>query len=155
MTNNEIPEVLRAAIAEHRAQHGLPRRPEQRPARIGDIALASTDDLTRLVYVYEVYETHAVVILAHSAPELATDHDRIVHDVTPFPLVIQTDLQGCVDLDQFGGIVGTLDLDQLRCALRGWALAGPADARWRFKASEGDELRRLCATCTSRLLADL
>ena len=120
----------------------------------------------------------ADVLLVHSAPELATDHDAIIAaDIasTPYDIVVQTDLRAAVWTWQLGPRVGRLNepsLGALNLLAEGAAelepsamtaveragvycgtrLAGPLDGRWSFKKAEGAALRRLAADCTEALL---
>lgn len=142
----------------------LPHEPAER--RIG------------LVLRVEAPDEFADIMLVHSAPELATDRDAIVRaEVVSalYDIVVQTDLRAVVWTLQIGRCVARLD-DQSLAAIKAIAgggtgqegitqpaiadagmlsgppLAGPLDARWSFKESEGEVLRRLASDCTEALL---
>lgn len=183
VTNNEIPEALRAAIAEHHAKHGPPRRPEQRPVRRGDFALVYADGTSsypvcdtslrepvqRIMLVANVRDDAVTAYLCSNEIEAATDFDLIVRDSLPFAVIVERELYGCVDHDQFNGVVGTLDserMDAVSKALhtdaeslkrweRGLPLSPfPSDWRRTWKEQELSVLQTLTAACTSRLLAE-
>ncbi|WP_419925908.1 hypothetical protein [Candidatus Poriferisocius sp.] len=116
----------------------------------------------------------AEVLLAHTAPEMATDRDAVLPlwaASAPYVAVVQTDLRGAVWLSQFGWRVGQLPEPALADVKAGWnapdppiprtpaistglPLAGPLDLRWRFKEPEGTALRALTAQCTEALIEE-
>lgn len=125
----------------------------------------------RCVLVLEVHGDGTVqVALTHPYSELATDADVVVPaewQAATWPVVVQSDLRSVVWASQLGDLAGRLSaaqLDELNDALDadgydglcrvGIPLSGPADGRWEFKRTEGDDLRRLAARCVAALLAD-
>lgn len=93
------------------------------------------------------------VALVHPYPELATDFDLVVPkgEVTPYPLVIQSDLRGIIARHQVVRGVSWVDLDVDWPT--GTPLHGQHDQRWEFKASEGADLDALTDLRTSEVLA--
>ena len=182
----DVPAAVTSALAERRNEQALTARGAKSTSRVaaGDLraieALAHqpTDRRIGLVLRVDTSNEFADVLLAHSAPERATDRDAILAaDIVSAPcdLVIQTDLRAAVWTFQLGHSVGHLDEESLGAVkdivgrdgtdepasqhrtedggiFSGTRLAGPLDGRWSFKASEGDALRRLAADCTEALL---
>ena len=100
------------------------------------------------------------VALIHTAPELATDYDAVVEPPlagTPFTIVVQTDLRGCVHRSQITQKVSHLTEPTMQAVnavtisgkiqhgsiWSGPPLHGMSDGRWDFKAAEGRAFRRL------------
>ncbi len=124
--------------------------------------------------VFDTADGFAEILLVHTAPELATDHDVILPAETtgtPYTTVVQTALAGVVWIRQLGERVGRLAVEDLAEIKRiddsftgsrpdprfptGTRIAGLLDQRWHFKRSEGDALRALAADCTDTLLRRL
>lgn len=136
----------------------------------GDIRVASRVEShgdRRIVLVAAIYEDTgaATVVLAHSSPEMATSADAVIGPSmsgAPYPVVVQTDLVGCVWQSQLGRRVGCIDPTSVQAAVSsgnavGEVIAGPplssvADPRWAFKSAEGRALRCLIANATAALL---
>lgn len=84
------------------------------------------------------------VVLAHATPEMATDHDVVLFDVTPYPLVLMGELYAQAWATQVERIVAHAPLAAVQAAWaavstdgmsvepynRALPLAGPADPRW-------------------------
>ena len=166
------PEPVRAAIADWRRGR---TEPPLSPVLIerGDVrVVAPTDgygDLRRIALVIATgeFDGVATVMLAHSCPELATSADAVISTAgsgTPYPVVVQTDLGGCVWQSQVGRRVGRIDPASVQAAIShtngditkdvttGPPLTGVADRRWAFKAAEGQAFRCLTADATAALL---
>ncbi len=111
----------------------------------------------------------AEMMLAHPWPELATDTDAVVASEDsglPFPLVVECYVRNPVWLwqvfERLGGFtesqmnaVGEAVIDDNPMAegvYTGLPLAGPADARWSFKAQEITEWRTITEDCFTVLL---
>ena len=149
-----VPSAVRIAAASHPTA-------QTRAASIarGDlrVCMAAQGDICRLVLVTEVHANeHAVFVLAHTAPEMATSFDAIVpasDSGAPYPVVVQTDLVGAADVGRLGVLVGHVNPASLGVRTRdglvdgiypvGVRLAGAWDRRWSFKAQEGVEHDRL------------
>lgn len=135
----------------------------------GDVRIAvpaGSNGDRRFVLVAVVHDDlAAAVALVHSTPEMATSADAVLAPSSagiPFPVIVQTDLVGCVWLSQLGRCVGRIDVEAVQAAVSsGQSLEGIAtgpplrsavERRWRFKADEGRTLRRLTADATAALL---
>ena len=181
----DVPSVVTSALAQRDAARTPGARGPVLPPRVseGDLrvieALAHrpADYRIGLVLRVDSASEFAEVLLAHAAPELATDRDVILpSEVTsaPYDAVVQTDLRGAVWTLQLGRRIGHLaepglasvkatgnspEAGELLTAQAarmsefhtGIPLAGPLDRRWSFKESEGVALRALAADCTGGL----
>lgn len=163
----DIPTLLAERACSWAAQL---RRTPQRPVASGDLRLviapagvAGIDPLLCLVMRRWSEEGWVVVMSAHAAPELACSCDVVFPQgtVTPFPLVVQTDLVATVWDVQVGRKVGQFDRthrDAVNAAMWdrelpaeaqevglyvGAELRGVLDGRWAFKKAEGDDLSRV------------
>jgi len=114
---NEVPAVLKRALAERRTDEDILSVHQEDAARViaGDLRivtpLAHQQTDSQLVLVLKVVEDgeFADVMLVHSATEFATDHDAIVlaeDSATPYDVVVQTDLRSVVWVFQLGARVG-------------------------------------------------
>ncbi|MXW76588.1 MAG: hypothetical protein F4Z58_11230 [Acidimicrobiaceae bacterium] len=178
---NEVPAVLKRALAERRAGEGTLsiHREDTAGVIVGDLRIVTplahqqTDSRIVLVLGVEESDGFADVMLVHSATEFATDHDAIVlaDCSAPYDLVVQTDLRSVVWTFQLGSRVGNLSVEFVDTIKR-WAadrggdaasyseavvhhgtrLAGVLDRRWEFKESEGTALRQLASDCIEALL---
>lgn len=182
----DVPAVVTSALARRDAV----RMPEARgtvlPDRVfeGDLRVIRslshrpTDHRIGLVLRVDSANDFVEVLLAHTAPELATDRDVILpSNVTsaPYDAIVQTDLRGAVwttQLDKRVGHLAELALASVKAVDNssmagehpmisaapmaelhtGIPLAGPLDRRWSFKESEGAALRALASDCTEALL---
>lgn len=142
-------------------------------AERGDIRIAAPADrhgARRLVLVtaVDMLDGAAAVALVHSSPEMATSVDAVVTPSSAgiaHPVVVQTDLVGCVWKHQLGRRVGRIAPGAAQAAVSGGlvvgdvttglSLRGVLDGRWAFKAAEGRALRRLTVETTEALLARL
>ena len=125
----------------------------------------------RLAVVRRIDAEHdsADMMLAHPWPELATDTDAVVtsdESGLPHPLVVECYVRGPVWLLQVRKRVGFLPESMLQAigaavvdgqpevegVRTGLPLAGPADARWRFKEDEVLEWSTLTDDCATALL---
>lgn len=177
---SEVPEAVRSALAGKRMAHTPEPPPSALPtlAAEGDLRVIKplphrqADRRLGLVLRVDSANEFAEVLLAHTAPEMATDCDAVLPywaASAPYSVVMQTDLRGAVWVSQFGQRVGQLPEQALADVKAGWnapdppttrtpgistglPLAGPLDPRWQFKASEGAALRALAADCTEALL---
>ena len=138
----------------------------------GDVRVVSPTDGSgdrriALVIATGEFDGVATVVLAHSCPEMATSADAVIGTAgrgIPYPVVVQTDLGGCIWQSQIGRLVGRIDPASVQAAVsRGYGyvnedaatgspLTGVADRRWAFKADEGRVLRCLTADATAVLL---
>lgn len=118
----------------------------------GDLRFACGSGAVRLVWVWRVDGDVAVVMLVHTAIELACGTDFVVPAAVsgaPYAVVVESDLQGVVWVSQVGDLVGRVEPGLIgreeaeSGVCRGLDLAGPADPRWAFKGEEGVEFRRL------------
>ena len=180
----ELPTVLQNAIDLHRREVSIRSRPpiELSSARIGrgDLRFVRSCDggstEARLVLVLSIdsHRDFAEVMLVHTSAELACDIDVVVpagDSLTPYEVVVETDLRGVVWSWQLAKAVGRLESqvlddvlsdateqpsDEPRPSLLKSAprLAGPVDPRWAFKRAEGESFRRLTVDCTEALLDD-
>ena len=182
----DVPAAVRSELAERQRRQASVAGGDSSTSRVaaGDLramdALAhqTADRRIGLVLGVDAANDFADVLLVHSAPELATDHDVVVAaDVAsaPYDVVVQTDLRAAVWTLQLLQRVGHLDEQALGAvktvasnvtmdepspqlamggtgAYSGTRLAGPLDGRWSFKESEGAALRRLATDRTEALL---
>lgn len=151
----------------------------------GDVRLVTAPHADqRLCLILNVTaEGLADVVLIHAEPELATSADGVVPPSVSgvaYPLVVQTDLRCTVWSSQVGRRVGHLGGDVLdtlngiaaavyrECSpfayeptgtvpevWSGRPLGGTDDARWHYKVSEGDALRKLASGLGRHILASL
>lgn len=165
-----------ATMAGHRAARVL-ERGAPRPVARGDVRVIEPlpwlDGPRRLAVVRRVDADRdiAEMMLAHPWPEVATDTDAIIASSDsglPFPLVVECYVRGPVWLLQVrerSGVLTESLLDTIGSAVidrnpaiegvhTGLPLAGPADARWRFKEQEVVEWRTLTDDCAATLLDD-
>ncbi len=183
---SDVPAAVKSALAER----GKKSRPEARvpmlPLHVceGDLSVIEalahdpTDHRIGLVLRVDSANDFAEVLLVHTSPELATDHDVILpSELTsaPYDVVAQTDLRAAVWILQLDRRVGCLPESELKAVAvigsspkpveppafpvarmpelaTGIPLSGPLDRRWSFKESEGAALRALAADCTEALL---
>lgn len=141
-----IPDSIAQAAREYRRRHPAHSSTVDRDVRPGDVRRCTgVEAESRLVLVRSVHEQHVVVCLVHSEPEWATEADLVLapSPVTPWPVVVQTDLVSCALPDQVEVLVARLPDGWQHQAVAGPALAGPLDARWRFKEGELDSLHAL------------
>ena len=182
----DVPAAVRSELAERQRRQASVAGGETSTSRVAAGDLRAIDALAHqpadrrigLVLRVDAANDFADVLLVHSAPELATDHDLVVAaDVAsaPYDVVVQTDLRAVVWTLQLQRRVGRLDphlLDAVKTVASddtadefsqrpemevagtyiGTRLAGPLDGRWSLKESEGAALRRLAADCTEALL---
>lgn len=165
------PDPVRGAIADWCRGR---TKPPITPVLIerGDIRVVAPTDgcgdrRIALVIAIGEFDGVATVLLAHSSPEVATSADVVTGaevSGVPYPVVVQTDLGGCVWQSQIGQLVGRIDPACVwaaishdhggiaKSATTGPPLTGVADRRWAFKAGEGRALRCLTDDATVALL---
>ena len=127
----------------------------------GPASASGVDPLLCLVRRLVPEEGWVTVMSTHASPELACGCDVVFPQgtVTPFPLVVQTDLIATVRDVQVGRKLGQLDrahLGAVNAAMWDGELPAEAegiglyvgvelrsvlDGRWAFKKTEGDKLR--------------
>ncbi len=176
----DVPQAVRAALRSRTRTKAAQSGSRQPAIARGDLRVVEDQGADRRIGlvthlnasdVFDTADGFAEILLVHSAPELATDHDVILPaEITnaPYTTVVQTDIAGVVWIRQLGERVGWLtptDFAEIRkiddsftgnrpdtrfCT--GTRLAGLRDGRWRFKQTEGDALRALVADCTYTLL---
>ena len=185
----DIPKAVRSALAQRSAAKGRPAALRQSGVCEGDLRIVGEDPLGHgaadqricLVLRIDSDDNFAEVLLVHTAPELATDHDVILpaeFTSAPYVTVVQTGLRAVVWTLQLelGDLVGHLAAPSLAAVKSiansvevpdptgcgttqepqlqtGTRLAGLLDRRWSFKESEGNALRALASHCTAVLLA--
>ena len=182
----DMPEVAKSALV-RRSMMPAQAEPEKLlPPRVceGDLRVVqdpsdgSADQRIGLVRRVDSDGDFVEILLVHTAPELATDHDVILPaDITsaPYATVAQTDLRAVVWTSQLGERIGHLadaELAAVKAIAKafvvgmppegpvvqdsqlqsGTRLAGLRDGRWSFKKSEGTALRALSSDCTLALL---
>jgi hypothetical protein len=157
-----IPQYISNAIEQAHAERRHSVR-NNRPVSPGDIRNLSTGLIDRLILILKVSSESntSEFTLLHSYSELATDHDIIVRpDSTglPYEIVIQTDLRAAISTAELGQLVALVPAQFVSASLEGWAsfeklamsagqpLLGPLDARWDFKAEEGETIREISAS---------
>ena len=158
----EVPPAVRAAAAAAKLN-----RPARRPAArvaAGDLVVAAGGTYARrIVLVTTVFDDGLIACrVAHSSPEMATDHDLIVDPADsgfPCRLVICGELHVTIGPAQVLETVGRIDraaVDAVRLAtvtdaesldgrLRGLPLAGITDPRRRFLTDELPDVADLAA----------
>lgn len=127
----------------------------------GDIRRVGSGDLERLALVLKVNsETNTTQFtLVHNYVEFATEHDIIVEPAAtnlPYSIVVETDLRAAVSTAELGALVaivpsrivaacfaGPGNFVEGQATFIGPAMLGPLDARWDFKAEEGEVIREL------------
>ena len=127
----------------------------------GDIRRVGSGDLERLALVLKVNsETNTTQFtLVHNYVEFATEHDIIVEPAAtnlPYSIVVETDLRAAVSTAELGALVafapsrivaacfeGPGNFVEDQSTFIGPAMLGPLDARWDFKAEEGEVIREL------------
>lgn len=113
----------------------------------GTIAVAAHADGERhLVHIYKTHDTHLQIEACHPYTEYATSDDHIHWGACRYPVVVQHGLRGIIDHHQILAVVGHLAASTTNST--GPRLTGPFDARWAFKAAEGNRLRKLCREAT-------
>lgn len=145
MRASEVPEPVRAAAA----AHPPPPPPVRREARRGDFAVVAHENVTRIVCVTQVTDSHLVAVLCSNEVEMATDRDVVVHRPGTYDLLIEAACHLVVLPAQVCGIVGSVDLDVVN-AVRdgervdgfsvGLPLCGVVDPRWEFMEHELDDV---------------
>lgn len=161
---HSLPEAVRAAAAEHHRRY--PPKPIEavdEPAR-GDVlllspTLKSLEQVGAVVVCDQTHDTHLVVWLCHTAPELATEWDLVAtrdQSGVAYPLVVQSDLRICVLPKRVVGRLGHIPADMtdaVRAADRtdGQSIrdlgqfyprfSGPCDRRWQHKEQELDRIQ--------------
>lgn len=141
-----IPDAIARAAREYRRRHPAHSPVVDHDVRPGDVRRCTGDGAEpRLVLIRSVHERHVVVCLLHSAPEWATGADLVLvpSPVTPWPLVVQTDLVSCALPAQVEMLVARLPEGWQRSAVAGPDLRSPLDARWTLKQGEIDALHAL------------
>lgn len=107
MSNSRVPQRVRdAAARQHR-----PPAPQLRPAVRGDLAVVANEDVTRIVCVTAVTDTHLVAVLCSNEVEMATDHDMVLRRPGTYDLLLEAECYLVVLESQVRGIVGTVDLE--------------------------------------------
>ena len=118
--------------------------------KVGDIRIVKYNDLldARHVLVLKVWEETVLVSLCHPYMEFATEYDQKVYPKDTglkYGLCVQTDLVGAVYVDALcDNAIGFLDMSTHTTNV-GPPLLGPLDARWDFKASEGEVMQAIGA----------
>ena len=128
---------------------------------VGDIRRVGNGDLERLALVLKVNaETNTTQFtLVHNYVEFATEHDIIVESAAtnlPYSIVVETDLRAAVSTAELGALVAIVPSRIVAACFEGPAnfvedestfigptMLGPLDARWDFKAEEGEVIREL------------
>ena len=128
---------------------------------VGDIRRVNSGALERLVLVLKVNaETNTTQFtLVHNYVEFATEHDIIVESAEtnlPYSIVVETDLRAAVSTVELGALVaivpsrivaacfeGPANFVEDQSTFLGPVMLGPLDARWDFKAEEGEVIREL------------
>lgn len=139
-------QIIAWAAREYRQRHPAHSPTVDYDMRPGDLRRCTGGEAeSRLVLVQSVHKHHVVVCLLHSEPEWATEADLVLapSPVTPWPVVVQTDLVSCAVLEQVEVLVARLPDGWQHQAAAGPALVGPLDARWAFKEREIDALHAL------------
>ena len=187
----DVSAVVRSALAQRRRTRAQATPEALLPPDVceGDLRIVAEDLLDHspadqrigLVLRIDSVGNFAEILLVHTAPELATDHDVILPaDITsaPYVTVAQTGLRAVVwtlqlelgervghlanpGLEVVKAIANTFEVTDLSGSRTaqgpqfqtGTRLAGLLDSRWSFKESEGAALRALAANCTEVLLA--
>ena len=140
---------------------------------VGDIRAIQDFDggSNRLVLIlgFDHFLDVALVTLIHPYTEFATEHDVVVDSSTasvPFDVVVQRDIRASVWKTQIGELAGRLSKEVIDELLKpemnldavspasyfGSKLTGPFDVRWKFKVSEGQELKNISKDCTSAFI---
>lgn len=178
----EVPDALQSVLERRRRDSFARPTVERYKSRVsrGDLRTvrpldgAATGVRLALVLSVDSARDFAEVMLVHTAPELACEADAIVVPElasTSYEVVIETDVRGVVWTWQLGRTAGHVPENVLpslgpvaastlpngkasetTVITAGTPIAGPADPRWSFKKSEGEELRLLARDCTEALL---
>jgi hypothetical protein len=141
---SNVPERIALLAARHRER--FPHRPliTDHDIRVNDLRrLTFGDNDSRLVLIRSVHDGHVVVALVHPYTEYAASCDLVYERDGSFPAVVQNDLLSCALHEHVTVLVDRLPDDWEEAAWSGPKLMGPLDARWTFKACEGDTLRSL------------
>jgi hypothetical protein len=158
-----IPDHIASAINSERITHKSFAN-VAKAISVGDIRRVGSGALERLALVLKVNpETNTTQFtLVHSYVEFATEHDIIVESAVtnlPYSLVVETDLRAAVSTAELGALVaivpqrivvacfeGSSNFIEDESMFIGPSLLGPLDARWDFKAEEGEVIRELSST---------
>jgi hypothetical protein len=154
-----IPEHILSAIDS--ASTSARTHLDERPISAGDIRRVSNGSLERLALVLSVNsDTNTTQFtLVHPHVEFATEHDVIIESSAtelPYPIVVETDLRAVVSTVEVGGLIAVVPAEVVAACFEGTnrfigevsmfvglPILGPLDARWDFKAEEGEAIREL------------
>lgn len=125
--------------------------------KVGDIRIVTYGDehFARIVLVIKVWKETVLVALCHPYMEFATEYDQKVYPEDTglkYGLCVQTDLIGAIYVDALcDNAIGFLDMSNHTTNV-GPPLLGPLDARWDFKASEGEVMMAISSVVISDTL---
>jgi hypothetical protein len=164
-----LPESVKTLIAYSRQQRPIPRGSSVQ--RVGDVCRVIVDSSeSRLVLLLSIDSRKELVqfTLVHPYSDFAIDRDVIVPIEAAdlgFEAVVETDIRGVMPTLQLGRVVGSVPLEVVDCCFelslsfptesqleKGSPLKGPLDARWAFKAAEGETIRKLSSGAANVLL---
>ena len=155
-----IPDRIASAIDSARLSRKTLAN-ETKAIAVGDIRRVRNGDLERLALILRVNpdSNTTQLTLVHSYVEFATEHDVIIDPAVtqlPYAIVVETDLRAVISTAEIGELIAVVPSRVVSACFGGPGsfiedekmfvgppMLGPLDARWDFKAEEGEVIREL------------